>query len=592
MNKQTNAPIIGILTDTAPLNMLIDQAVTEAGFLPRIFDSNTADIIAEITEARLSCLFLKTRLSNLGGLELTSRLRGNSELSRMKIVFLSADKDVAEQALEYRANHFLNIPFQKADVRQALERLVQVERTILYAEDSLIIRQAVTPELEKAGYRILPALNGREALDVLAREIPDILITDIEMPELDGFGLCRQIKSSPEYRQIPVIITSTLDSQEAVDRGFGVGANDYLIKPFVIPELLSRIRLHIEGSTRVRPDRILVVDPDEVSRNMILHALRNNGFAPDEARNGRIALSRLRHKGYHILITAYQMPVMDGYELIMRLREDPRLLELPVLMIGSRENTRDQIRVTSLGVSAYIAPPFGMDRLLSEVERILAVDRLEREHSMLRHYLTDEAIRVVTKAAESGEEEIAVEDAFRTVFFTDIEKFTPLCENLPSHLIVDFLNRYFDEMVRILDKYKASIDKFIGDAIMALFDGEEDGAHRAVCAGLEMIAALEKVRADTGRDIHMRVGMNSGHVILGDIGSRLYRRDYTVIGDNVNTAQRLESNAGRDGVLISGSTYDLISDLVEATPRELSLKGKKEIFSAYQVHGVRPYEFS
>ena len=95
-----------------------------------------------------------------------------------------------------------------------------------------------------------------------------------------------------------------------------------------------------------------------------------------------------------------------------------------------------------------------------------------------------------------------------------------------------------------------------------------------------------------GLPIKMRVGINSGHVILGDIGSRLYRRDFTVIGDNVNTAQRLESNSEIDDVLISQSTYDLLGDKVNASPRDLTLKGKKEVFQAYQVDSVKPYDFA
>ncbi len=158
-----------------------------------------------------------------------------------------------------------------------------------------------------------------------------------------------------------------------------------------------------------------------------------------------------------------------------------------------------------------------------------------------------------------------------------------MCENLTSHEVVSLLNVYFDKMVEILYRYDASIDKFIGDTIMALFGRVEDSAHRAVCAGMEMVSALDTVRKQTGIDILMRVGINSGHVILGDIGSLLYRRDFTVIGDNVNTAQRFESNADIDGVLISKTTYNLLEGIIDANPKELTLKGKKAPFLGYQV---------
>ena len=188
------------------------------------------------------------------------------------------------------------------------------------------------------------------------------------------------------------------------------------------------------------------------------------------------------------------------------------------------------------------------DRLLVEVERLLAEFKQKRAAAM-RHYMTDEALENIVNSLDSGSRiTLPAEDSFRTVLFTDIEKFTPLCENMSSHEVVDLLNNYFDVMVEILIENGAAIDKFIGDAIMALFTDRELGALKAVHAGLTMIQNLDRVRKASGVDVHMRIGINSGHVIIGDIGIELYRRDFTVIGDNVNTAQRLESNAGRDGV--------------------------------------------
>lgn len=250
------------------------------------------------------------------------------------------------------------------------------------------------------------------------------------------------------------------------------------------------------------------------------------------------------------------------------------------------------MKVQSIGVQAFLATPFNTDRLAAEAERLLAQQRLNREREEMKHYLTDEAIAAVKRGAAGEKYQTKVDNAFLTIVFTDIVQFTPLCENMNAFEVVDMLNNYFDKMVEILINYGASIDKFIGDAIMALFDKEEDGAHRAVAAGMAMIANLQELRENMGLPIKMRVGINSGHVILGDIGSRLYRRDFTVIGDNVNTAQRLESNSEIDGVLISQSTYDLLGDKVNASPRDLSLKGKKEVFQAYQVDSVKPYDFA
>ena len=590
---EDSKPRIGILTDTGPLNLLIESGIDGERFESMIFQSDMEDLENRIAEAELACLFLKTELKQANGLEICARFKGDKDLKKIHIVFISTSDDVAGQAIQYRADHFLKVPFKQADIVDLLNKQIKEEKAILYVDDSDIFHKAVVPDLKAAGYRVLEAWDGKQAWDIAREQRVHLIISDVEMPEMDGFTFCGHIKSDAGLNHIPVIITTTLDSEESIEKGFASGANDYLTKPFVMPELLNRVEGHLKKSGGRRRERIMVVDDNPRSRNIITQALRFNGFDPIEARNGRIALSKLRagtgDESFHLVVTNYQMPVLDGHRLALEIRGDEHLAALPIIMINGRENRADVVRLQSAGIQAFIVKPFNADRLTAEVERVLAQDRLKRERRMMKHYLTDEAIDAVARAADTGEDEIMVENRFRTILFTDIAGFTPLCENLSPHEVVALLNTYFDVMVKILISYGADIDKFIGDAIMALFDGQEDGAHRAVCAGVEMIGALGGVRKETGIDIHMRVGINSGHLIMGDIGSLHYRRDFTVIGDNVNTAQRLESNAGVDGVLISRTTYDLLEGKVQAEKRKLMLKGKKDTFEGYQVKKVRRY---
>ena len=105
-----------------------------------------------------------------------------------------------------------------------------------------------------------------------------------------------------------------------------------------------------------------------------------------------------------------------------------------------------------------------------------------------------------------------------------------------------------------------------------------------------MLKALPELRTITGLDVHMRIGIHSGHVILGDIGSRHSRRDFTLIGDNVNIANRLEHLAKRDGILISHATYKMIKDQITVIPTPtLKLKGIKEPVKAYLVKSIKSY---
>jgi adenylate cyclase len=190
--------------------------------------------------------------------------------------------------------------------------------------------------------------------------------------------------------------------------------------------------------------------------------------------------------------------------------------------------------------------------------------------------------------------EVAVEKGGQardtTVFFSDIRGFTALSETLPAQQIVDMLNEYFEQMVEIIFKHEGTLDKFVGDEIMAIFGApvsHPDDAYRAVKVACEQMVALEewnRVRVAEGEPaIHIGIGINTGSVVAGYLGSSK-ALEYTVIGDVVNTASRLCSVANADDVLISKSTYELVKDYFEV--QELSpaqVKGKAQALQVYKV---------
>jgi class 3 adenylate cyclase len=146
-------------------------------------------------------------------------------------------------------------------------------------------------------------------------------------------------------------------------------------------------------------------------------------------------------------------------------------------------------------------------------------------------------------------------------------------------------------MCPIVKEHGGDIDKFIGDAIMAVFGelpGREPAPVRAVRAALAMQAAMPAFNARAARPFEMRIGVNTGPLVRGDLGSRFVRRDFTVIGDTVNRANRFEGNAPPGGVLISESTRAQLGDLVTVEEREgLKLKGVTQPVRAFIVTAIR-----
>jgi adenylate cyclase len=194
--------------------------------------------------------------------------------------------------------------------------------------------------------------------------------------------------------------------------------------------------------------------------------------------------------------------------------------------------------------------------------------------------------------------EVAVEKGGQardtTVFFSDIRGFTAMSETRTAQEIVDMLNEYFEQMVEIIFKYEGTLDKFVGDEIMALFGSpvmHPDDAYRAVKVAVEQLRVLDewnKVRQAEGEpQIHIGIGINSGSVVAGYLGSSK-ALEYTVIGDVVNTASRLCSVAKAGEVIISKKTFDLVSDYFDA--QELSptqVKGKAQALQVYKVIGEK-----
>lgn len=180
-----------------------------------------------------------------------------------------------------------------------------------------------------------------------------------------------------------------------------------------------------------------------------------------------------------------------------------------------------------------------------------------------------------------------------TVFFSDIIGFTTMSEGMSATQVVEKINRYMRYMVDIVFKYNGSVDKFIGDCIMAVWGVPLEVAEEAVAAvtaGVEMQNALFLLNGEFAAEghtpIHMGIGMNSGQFVAGNMGSER-RMEYTVIGDNVNMAQRVEGKAGRGMVLVADSTYERSAHKVIACKlKPTSLKGKSKPATTYVIRGI------
>jgi len=180
-----------------------------------------------------------------------------------------------------------------------------------------------------------------------------------------------------------------------------------------------------------------------------------------------------------------------------------------------------------------------------------------------------------------------------TILISDIRGFTALAETYSAITVMNMLNRYFVCMTEIIVRHGGTIDKLMGDSIMALFGAplaSEQDEQRAMLCAVEMQRAMstfnEQNRALGLPEIFMGIGVNTGQVMAGALGSD-HHREYTVIGDEVNLASRIEAQSLRGQVLISENTYALVQDIVTVgEPSYVQVKGKKEPVCLYELVAV------
>lgn len=211
-----------------------------------------------------------------------------------------------------------------------------------------------------------------------------------------------------------------------------------------------------------------------------------------------------------------------------------------------------------------------------------------RRRSQLERYHSPAVINRIMSAS-SSDQSIDAQELEVTVLFSDIVGFTSMSEKMEPHRVALLLNDYFAEMTDIIFKYDGTLDKFIGDAIMAVFGAplaSEDHAMRAVRSAIEMRDRLKIWNEESiGKNkIQIRIGINSGRVVAGDIGSPK-RIEYTVLGNTVNIASRLESGVAKPGQIVVGDdTYQVIKDHFETTPLgEFNLKGLEKTITVHEV---------
>ncbi|WP_242012346.1 response regulator [Pseudodesulfovibrio cashew] len=276
---------------------------------------------------------------------------------------------------------------------------------ILVVDDSSSVRYALDKSLSEAGFAVSLAVDGEEGLRYAVEQDFDLVITDIDMPNMDGFELCARLKGEFKTSHIPIIVLSTRDSDENVEQGFRLGVDAYLSKGGDMDENIQRIKDILQARSFLTGSRILVVDDSSSVRLFLQSDLEEEGFVVQTAENGREAMDLLPGFKPDLVITDLMMPEMDGAELCRAIKKSKEYGSLPVIVMSSLGDKPVMRRLMREGAASFLVKPFTTAQISIVIEEVFSSNfRLlleEKERLRMEHELTLAAIASLVQALEA-----------------------------------------------------------------------------------------------------------------------------------------------------------------------------------------------
>ena len=373
-----------------------------------------------------------------------------------------------------------------------------MRKTILVVEDQEDNRQILRDLLGSAGFRMIEAHDGEQALTVARSERPNLILMDIQLPILDGYEATRSIKRDPELKHIPVIAVTSYALSGDEERAREAGCDGYVAKPYSPRHLLAKIGQFLErplvgqrGAVR-DPPRILIVDDNENNRAIIAARLGAQGYSTAEACDGVEALEAVRRDAPDLILLDVSMPRMDGLEACRRLRSDPNVGFVPIILVTARADSKDVVAGLEAGADEYLTKPVDQPALVARVRSMLRIkelhdrtkqqaaelaawnDELERRvaeqvvqierASRLKRFLSPQVADLVLASPtmeplESHRREV-------TVVFCDLRGFTAFAETAEPEEVMAVLREYHAALGALIHEFEGTLERFVGDGVL------------------------------------------------------------------------------------------------------------------------------
>ena len=347
------------------------------------------------------------------------------------------------------------------------------------------------------------------------------------------------------------------------------------------------LQMSSAAAETAQSSRILVVDDNAANRDVLARRLGREGHHVVTADDGGSALQLVADQQFDLVLLDLIMPGMNGFEVLRRLKATEHTRDVPVIVISALDELDSVVRCIESGAEDYLTKPFNPVLLRARIAASLEKKRLHDREKQFIHDLEQERRRsealllnilpqVVIERMRDGENVIADRIMEATILFCDLVGFTVLSQELSADRIIEFLSRIFSAFDRLAVEHGVEKIKTIGDAYMVaagIPEPQSDHVMRIVSLAPRMLKAVDAIGSETGLNLQARIGIHTGPIVAGVIGTHKFV--YDVWGDTVNTASRMESHSLPGRIQISAATRAALGDGFSLEPRGMmDIKGK------------------
>ena len=366
------------------------------------------------------------------------------------------------------------------------------------------------------------------------------------------------------------------------------------------------------------PPRILIVDDNENNRAIIAARLGSQGYLTSEACDGAEALEAARRQAPDLILLDVTMPRMDGLEACRRLRSDPTVGFVPIILVTALADSKDVVAGLEAGADEYLTKPIDQQALVARVRSMLRIkelhDRAKQQatelaelNNSLERRVADQVVQIERAGrlkrflppqvadlvlASSTMELLDSHRREVTVVFCDLRGFTAFAEIAEPEEVMTVLREYHEALGALIHEFEGTLERFVGDGVLVLFNDPllcPDPCLRAAKMAAAMRTRVKELAAQwraSGHTLGFGVGIAHGYATLGSIGFE-GRSDYAAIGTVVNLAARLCAEASDGHILVDSKVRAAIADAATLAPAgDFALKGLHRAVPAFDLRTI------